>query len=133
MYPTSKDTDYETAQKELDAAIDAKKVEAERLEESLRRMPTTRRKAGALRGIWFGSFAAGGFMTFLIGGAYWGVYVEPLRQFWYWWPSVGVAADATKLGLIWAACLALAAAARILRKRGLNRALTALDQGLAEL
>lgn len=133
MYPTSKQADYTEAKKELDAAIAKKKAEAAKLQEALRHMPVARRRAGALRGVWAGSLGFGGFMTFLIGGAYAGVYVEPLRQFWYWWPSVGVAADVLKLGLIWVACLIVAGVARNLRRRGLNRALNALDAGLAEL
>ena len=133
MYPTTKEQDYEQAKEEVEEALATKKHEAARLEEALRHMPMARRRAGALRGVWFGSFGVGGFMSLLIGGAYLGFYVEPLRQFWYWWPSVGMAADVLKLGLIWVACLIVANVARNLRKRGLKRALASLDAGLAEL
>lgn len=41
------------------------------------------------------------FITFLVVGAYYGFYVEPLRQFWYIWPAPGAQADVTKLLVLW--------------------------------
>lgn len=45
--------------------------------------------------------AMAAFVTFLIVGAYYGFYVEPLRQFWYIWPAPGAQADATKVLVLW--------------------------------